>query len=183
MLEKKRDMRRLSSALTVGLAEADITAEIAELKAELLSINRAIEMAKPKLSELQQQISLIEQQRENVKITRAVIVWNEELQTAKQNFAETQLQIEESEEQIKGLSTRSRTYSDKKKTADTSYRNSFSALLDATNINTEGIDLQSLNLYNSVNLSGTADTSGRRSSAERKRTSGRNEKSLQTVVQ
>lgn len=145
----------ISSALTVGLAEADITAEIAELKAELLSFNRAIEMTKPKLSELQQQISLIEQQRENVKITRAVIVWNEELQTAKQNFAETQLQIEELEEQIRGLYTKSRTYSNKKKTADTSYRNSFSALLDATNINTEGIDLQSLNLYDSVNLSGS----------------------------
>ncbi len=145
----------ISSALTVGLAEADITAEIAELKAELLSTNRAIEMAKPKLSELQQQISLIEQQRENIKITRAVIVWNEELLIAKQNFAETQLQIEALEEQIKGLTMRSRSYSDKKKTADTSYRNSFSALLDATNINTEGIDLQSLNLYDSVSLSGS----------------------------
>lgn len=145
----------ISSALTVGLAEADITAEIAELKAELLSINRSIEMAKPKLNELQQQISLIEQQRENVKITRAVIVWNEELQTAKQNFAATQLQIEKLEDQIKGLYTRSKTYSDKKKTADTCYRNSFSALLDATNINTEGIDLQSLNLYDSVSLSGS----------------------------
>ena len=145
----------ISSALTVGLAEADITAEIAELKAELLSNNRAIEIAKPKLRELQQQISLIEQQRENVKITRAVIVWNEELQSAKQKFAETQLQIEELEEKIKGLSTKTRAYSDKKKTADTSYRNSFFALLDSTNINTEGIDLQSLNLYDSVNLSGS----------------------------
>jgi len=145
----------ISSALTVGLAEADITAEIAELKAELLSINRVIEIAKPKLRELHQQISLIERQRENVKITRAVIVWNEELQSAKQKFAETQLQIEELEEQIKGLSTKTRTYLDKKKTADANYRNSFSALLDATNINTEGIDLQSLNLYDSVNLSGS----------------------------
>lgn len=145
----------ISSALTVGIAEADITAEIAELKAELLLNSRAIEMAKPKLSELQQRISLIEQQRENVKITRAVIVWKEELQTAKQNFAETQLQIEEIKGQIKGLSAKSDNYSDKKKTADTSYRNSFSALLDATNINTEGIDLQALDLYESVNLSGS----------------------------
>lgn len=32
----------ISSALTIGLAEADITAEIAELKAELLSISRTI---------------------------------------------------------------------------------------------------------------------------------------------
>ena len=41
----------ISSALTVSFAEADITAEIAELKAELLSIDRKIENAKPKLSE------------------------------------------------------------------------------------------------------------------------------------
>ena len=145
----------ISSALALGLAEADITAEISELKAELLSINRKIELAKPKLSELQQQIALIEQQRENVKITRAVIVWNEELQTAKQKFAETQLQIKKILEKIKNLSAKSNTYSDKKKTADTKYRHSFSTLLNATNINTDGIDLQSLDLYDSVNLSGS----------------------------
>lgn len=38
----------ISSALTIGLAEADITAEIAELKAELSSINKDIEMATKK---------------------------------------------------------------------------------------------------------------------------------------
>ena len=38
----------ISSALTIGLAEADITAEIAELKAELSSINKEIEMATKK---------------------------------------------------------------------------------------------------------------------------------------
>ena len=32
----------ISSALTIGLAEADITAEIVELKTELSSINQAI---------------------------------------------------------------------------------------------------------------------------------------------
>ena len=32
----------ISSALTIGFAEADITAEIAELKAELLSISQTI---------------------------------------------------------------------------------------------------------------------------------------------
>lgn len=38
----------IPSALTIGLAEADITAEIAELKAELSSINKEIEMATKK---------------------------------------------------------------------------------------------------------------------------------------
>lgn len=36
----------IPSALTVGLAEADITAEIAELKAELSLINQAIKIKK-----------------------------------------------------------------------------------------------------------------------------------------
>ena len=41
--ECKSDIKDfISSALTIGFAEADITAEIAELKAELLSISRAI---------------------------------------------------------------------------------------------------------------------------------------------
>lgn len=39
----------IPSALMIGLAEADITAEIAELKAELSSVNRAIEMAAKKV--------------------------------------------------------------------------------------------------------------------------------------
>lgn len=46
----------IPSALTVGLAEADITTEIAELKAELLSINQAIEKVKLELSELQNSV-------------------------------------------------------------------------------------------------------------------------------
>ena len=39
----------IPSALTIGHIEADITAEIAELKAELSSVNRAIKMAAKKV--------------------------------------------------------------------------------------------------------------------------------------
>ena len=46
----------IPSALTVGLAEADITTEIAELKTELSSVNQAIEKTKLELSELQNSI-------------------------------------------------------------------------------------------------------------------------------
>lgn len=145
----------ISSALSVGIAETDINAEIAELKAKLLDIDRKIALAKTSLDELSRQISVIEQQRENIKTTRAIIVWNEELQKAKANYAETQMQIEAYEQAIKGLASQSRQYSEKKKVADVSYRTSFSTLLDATNVNTAGIDLQSLNLYDTVSLSGS----------------------------
>lgn len=145
----------ISSALTIGLAEADITTEIAELKAELLSENRKAEFVKPKLDDLKQQVLQIKRQRENSKITRAVIVWNEELQTAKQNYAESQLKIKELKKSIKELSGKSKSYTNKKKKADDRYRISFSELLKATNINTEGIDLSKLDLYESINLSGS----------------------------
>ena len=46
----------IPSALAVGLAEADITTEIAELKEELSSVNQAIEKVKLELSELQNSI-------------------------------------------------------------------------------------------------------------------------------
>lgn len=145
----------ISSALTLGIAETEINTELADLKAELLSIKRQMVLAKPKLDELQQQILLIEQQRENIKTTRAIIVWNEELQVAKQNYAETQLEIEECEKEIKELSGKTKSYTEKKHTADSSYRTAFGNLLDATNINTDGINLQALNLYDSVSLSGS----------------------------
>lgn len=92
----------ISSALKVGIAESDINTELASLKADLLNTDRKIALAKPKLDELHQEIMLIEQQRENVKITRAIIVWNEELLVAKKNFAEIQLQIDSLEASIKG---------------------------------------------------------------------------------
>lgn len=145
----------ISSALTIGFAEADITMELAELKATLLSTNRAMEMMKPKLSDLQQRVALMEQQRENIAITRAVIVWNDELKMALQNYAEVQLQIEELEKRIKVLSAKSKSYSDKKNVADDTYRTSFSELLNATNVNISDIDFQKLDLYDPVTLSGS----------------------------
>lgn len=52
--ECKSDIKDfISSAFAVGLAEADITAEIAELKAELSSINKEIEMATKKNKNIQ----------------------------------------------------------------------------------------------------------------------------------
>lgn len=145
----------ISDALTVGIAETDITAEIADLKAELLTIDRKIALKTPKLDALRQQVNKIEEQRENIKITRAIIVWSDELKLAKQNFADTQLKINTYEKEIKGLLSKSRVYSEKKNFADSSYRTSFAELLDATNINTDGIDIQSLNLYDFINLSGS----------------------------
>lgn len=145
----------ISSALTIGIAESDINSEIAELKADLLMLTRKMAMAKPKLDELQQQVSKIEQQRENLKITRAIIVWNEELQNVKQRFAATQLQIEAYEKSIKELSKKTSEYTVKKRTVDENYRIVFASLLNSTNINTDGIDISSLTLNESLSLSGS----------------------------
>lgn len=145
----------ISSALKVGIAESDINTELASLKADLLNTDRKIALAKPKLDELHQEIMLIEQQRENVKITRAIIVWNEELLVAKKNFAEIQLQIDSLEASIKGYSEEMRNYNEKKQSADKSYRSAFVTLLNATNISTDGLDISSLNLYDSLHLSGS----------------------------
>ena len=145
----------ISSALTVGIAESDINSEIACLKAELLLIDRKLVILKPKLDALKDEVSRIESCRDNLKITRAIIVWNDELQSAKKKFAETQLQIEKYEESIKSLAGKVRSYTEKKKTSDTTYREAFSVLLDATNISKQGIDINSLNLYDSITLSGS----------------------------
>lgn len=105
----------ISSALTIGMAESDINSEVAELKAELLIIERKLAQIKPKLDLLHSEISQIEEVRQNLKVTRAVIVWNEELQEAKKKFAETQLQMEALENTLKGLNSKIRTYNDRKK--------------------------------------------------------------------
>ena len=145
----------LSSALNLGMAEDDLTVEIASLKAELLETQRKIALLKPKLAELRQQISRIEESRENVRITRAILVWNEELKKVKDKFANTQLEIEAYEKLIQKLSIKQRTYSERKKSADARYRMAFSFLLDATNVSKHELDLQNLSLYESVNLSGS----------------------------
>ncbi len=145
----------ISSALTVGMAESDINSEIAELKAELLIIERKLAQVKPKLDALQSSITHIEEVRQNLKVTRAIIVWNEELQTAKKRFAETQLQIEAYDNALKGLSDKVKAYADRKKFADSKYRSAFSNLLDITNIDKQGINISAINLYDSFSLSGS----------------------------
>lgn len=145
----------ISCALTVGIAESDINSEIADLKAKLLLIDRKIVILKPKLDTLKEEVSKIDAYRENLKVTRAIIVWNEELQSAKKKFAETRLQIEKHEESIKGFTGKVRSYTEKKKSSDATYREAFSILLDATNISKNGIDINSLNLYDTISLSGS----------------------------
>lgn len=145
----------ISSALTVGIAESEIDSEITELKAELLLIDRQLVLLKPKLDALRSEVSKIESYRDNLKVTRAIMVWNDELQSAKKKFADTQLQIEAYEESIKGYTGKVRTYADKKKTSDTTYREAFSVLLDSTNISKQGIDINALNLYDTISLSGS----------------------------
>jgi hypothetical protein len=102
----------ISSALTVGIAESDINSEIAELKAKLLTIERSLVLLKPKVDALKDDVSRIEAYRDNLKITRAIIVWNDELQSAKKRFAETQLQIEVYEKSIKEFAGKVRSYAE-----------------------------------------------------------------------
>lgn len=145
----------ISSALNLGRAEDDLTVEMANVKADLLEIQRNLALLKPKLAELHQQISLMEERRANVKITRAILVWNEELKKAKNNFANTLIEIESYEKLIQELSAKQRNYSERKKSADTRYRMAFAYLLDAANVSKHGLNLQDLSLYESVNLSGS----------------------------
>ena len=90
-----------------------------------------------------------------MKITRAIIVWNEELTRAKLSFGETQLRIDALEDTIKKHSSSVKAYNEKKSAADSTYRTSFSTLLDATNISTTGIDISKLGLYDTITLSGS----------------------------
>lgn len=145
----------ISSALKIGIAESDINAELADLKSELLSIERKIVKIKPNLDTLQNSVQQIDLRRENVKITRAIIVWNEELTKAKASFGEIQLKIDALEETIKRHSKSVKTYKEKKSAADSTYRTSFSTLLTATNISTTGIDISKLGLYDTITLSGS----------------------------
>ncbi len=145
----------ISSTLTVQIAESDLTAELAELKAELVLIERQLIQSKAKLDALKQAVEKIEEQRADVKASRAIIVWNEELQKAKSRFAETQLKITALEETLTKLNKSLKTYTARKNKADTTYRTSFSNLLDVTNINKSQIDINSLGLYESISLSGS----------------------------
>ncbi len=145
----------ISSTLTVQIAESDLTAELAELKAELVLIERQLIQSKAKLDVLKQAVEKIEEQRADVKASRAIIVWNEELQKAKSRFAEIQLKITALEETLNKLNKSLKTYTARKNKADTTYRTSFSNLLDITNINKSQIDINSLGLYESISLSGS----------------------------
>lgn len=145
----------VSSALKIGMAESDITNEIAELKAELLDIQRKISQTQDKLQRLRSDIEDVEQRRNNIKITRAIIVWNEELKKAKEKYATTQLHIEELEKIHADIRLKIKGYDQRKKNADNNYCINFSNLLNEANVHSENIDLKNLSLYQTVNLSGS----------------------------
>lgn len=145
----------ISSALTVKMSNSDLNSEIAELKSEILLLERKITSIKPKIEELKNHLSKIEDNRENIRATRAIIVWNEELQLVKRKFADTQLKLDTYRTSIKNFSTQIKKYDENKKSADIKYRNAFSSLLDTTNVSKSGIDLNKINLYQSFSLSGS----------------------------
>ena len=145
----------VSSALKIGMAESDITNEIAELKAELLDIERKISQSQDKLFRLRSDIEDIEQRRNNIKITRALIVWNDELKKAKEKYATTQLQIDEIEKLQSDIRLQLKEYDSRKNNADNNYRIVFSSLLSEANVQEDNIDLSNLSLYQTVKLSGS----------------------------
>ena len=145
----------VSSALKIGMAESDITNEIADLKAELLDIERKISQTQDKLHQLRSNIEDVEQRRNNIKITRALIVWNDELKKAKEKFATTQLQIDEFEKLLSDIRLQLKEYDTRKRNADNNYRVIFSGLLSEANVQGDNIDLSNLTLYQTVKLSGS----------------------------
>ena len=145
----------ISTALKVGIADADINAELADLKSKLLITERRLATVSSSLEKLRSEIDLIEQQRKSVKVSRAIIVWNEALAAAKESFSNTQQRISSYEELIKEYSDIIRKYGERKSVADKKYRASFGMLLNATNVNTDGIDISDVSLYGTLNLSGS----------------------------
>ncbi len=145
----------ISSALTIGLAESDITSEIADLKSELLILQRKIVAEKRKLDFLKEEITKIESNRNNVLITRSILVWNEELLKIKVMFSETQLQLDNLNQEIKQLKKQLKEYTEMKNRVDIKYREAYASLLQETNINKKHLNFESISLYKSFSLGGS----------------------------
>ena len=145
----------VSSALKIGMAESDITNEIADLKAALLDIERKISQTQEKLHGLRSDIEDIEQRRNNIRISRALIVWNDELRKAKEKYATTQLQIDEFEKLLADIRLQIKEYDIRKKNVDNKYRAIFAELLTEANVHIDNIALKDLSLYQTVKLSGS----------------------------
>lgn len=145
----------ISSALNIGRAEADINAEIVELNSKLRDNERSKALLFRKLQELKKAVEEIEGQRDNVKSTRANIVWNDELKSVLDANRETLIELNKCEQDVKELSKNFRTYKSKKTAADAEYRNSFASILKSTNVSLNELNLNGIKLSQMPTLGGS----------------------------
>ena len=145
----------ITSALALGTAKAEITAEIAELNAKILENERKMALILPKIYQLKEMINQIDEQRENVKTDRANIVWNEELKRVLESNRKLQIEINKYQQDIKELSKTCRKYVPRKDKADITYRSSFTNILKETNVSLDGLDMKDIKLHGKFSLGGS----------------------------
>ncbi len=145
----------LERALQVSICNSDVSRELSDLNSSLLDSKRALDLKIEKSEKLASEIIKIDAQRKNIDISRAVIVWNQQLLEAQRDYSPIIEKIEWIKRRLKEQSKMMAKYTSLKKEADSKYKANFIKLARETNIHLDDIPVEKIAINKNFKLSGS----------------------------
>ena len=133
----------IEKSLKLNLAEENIVNELSNLNADKIELEKSIEKKKNFLTQLEEQVKIIDERRNKRTTANDVLVWKDELNALKIKFADIMRLKSDYEGELKKYKEIRKSYSEKKLEVDRKYEQEFYNYLKELNITT--IRLKELN--------------------------------------
>ena len=127
----------IEKSLKLNLAEENIVNELSNLNADKIELEKSIEKKKVFVSQLEDQVRIIDERRNKETTSNDVLVWKEELNKLKIKYADIISLKSDYEEKLKNYKDSKKSYSEKKIDVDKKYEEEFYKYLKELNITTK----------------------------------------------
>lgn len=127
----------IEKSLKLNLAEENIVNELSNLNADKIELEKSIEKKKIFVSQLEEQVRIIDERRNKETTANDVLVWKEELNKLKIKYADIISLKTDYEEKLKKYKASKNSYSEKKADIDKKYEEEFYNYLKLLNITTK----------------------------------------------
>lgn len=127
----------IEKSLKLNLAEENIVNELSNLNADKIELEKSIEKKKAFVSQLEDQVRIIDERRNKETTSNDVLVWKEELNKLKIKNADIISLKSDYEEKLKNYKDSKKSYSEKKIDVDKKYEEEFYKYLKELNITTK----------------------------------------------
>lgn len=126
----------IEKSLKLNLAEENIVNELSNLNADKIELEKSIEKKKKFLTQLEEQVKIIDERRNKKTTANDVLVWKDELNALKVKYADIMRLKSDYEGELKKYKEIRESYSEKKLEVDRKYEQEFYNYLKELNITT-----------------------------------------------